>query len=34
MIRSVLLIAIIIMATIVCGLSIGFLILGGKKNVE
>ena len=34
MIRSVLLIAMIIMAIIVCGLSIGFLILGGKKNVE
>ena len=34
MIRSVLLITIVAMAVIVCGLSIGFLILGGKKNVR
>lgn len=34
MIRSVLLITIVAMAVIVCGLSISFLILGGKKNVK
>jgi hypothetical protein len=34
MIRSILLITIIAMAIIVCGLSISFLILGGKKNVR
>lgn len=34
MIRSILLITIITMAVIVCGLSIIFLILGGKKNVR
>lgn len=34
MIRSVLLITIVAMGIIVCGLSISFLILGGRKNVR
>lgn len=34
MIRSVLLITIVVMAVIVCGLSISFLVLGGRKNVR
>lgn len=32
MIRSILLITIITMAVIVCGLSISFLVLGGRKK--